>query len=170
MTFRECYGDSRGKHLVFIGDGNNVSRSLASICAKLGVKLTIASPEGYHLGADELARIKRETCGGDLNEIPDPREAVKTADAIYTDVWISMGQEAEAEKRLATFSAYQVSRELLRGAPEGAIVLHCLPAERGREITDNIMDDEKVSRVFQQAENRMHIMRALMQEFVVKRR
>ncbi|GHS93070.1 ornithine carbamoyltransferase [Planctomycetales bacterium] len=168
LTMRECLGDTRGRHLVYIGDGNNVARSLAAICAKLEVKLTIAAPAGYKLG-DDLVRIRREAGGGDLREVADPIEAVKTADVIYTDVWVSMGQENEEDKRLAAFAAYQVNRDLWRRAPDGAMVLHCLPAERGREITDEIIDDENVSRVFQQAENRMHIMRALMQEFVVNR-
>jgi ornithine carbamoyltransferase len=169
LTLRECLGDTRGKHLVFIGDGNNVARSLAAACAKLEIKLTIAAPEGYKLGAADVKRIRDAAGAGNLTEVTNPREAVKTADAIYTDVWVSMGQEEETAKRVAAFRDYQINRELVALAPRGAIVMHCLPAERGAEITDEIMDDTNVSVVFQQAENRFHLMRALLQELVVKR-
>lgn len=172
LTLREHWReDGRSRHLVFVGDGNNnVTRSLASVCAVLDIKFTIASPEGYKLGEKELARIRKETGkDADLTEITDPREAVKTADAVYTDVWVSMGLESEKEKRVKAFQGYQVNRELLNLAPKGTLVLHCLPADRGYEISDEIMDDPEISVVFDEAENRFHIMRALMQEFVVKR-
>lgn len=168
MTVRERWQNSgAGKHIVYIGDGNNVARSLAAACALLNIKLTIASPEGYKLGGDDLARIKKSAGRGDLNEVTDPVAAVKTADAIYTDVWVSMGQEAETEKRRAAFKHYQLNRELINHAPQNVLVLHCLPASRGDEITDEIIDDEKISAVFDQAENRMHIMRALLAELVI---
>ncbi len=162
MTMRECFGDDcKGRQLVYVGDGNNVARSLGVICAKLGIKFVIASPEGYHLGEADLEQIRRACPGCELSEIVDPQEAVKNADAIYTDVWASMGQETEAEKRLRDFAAYQVNRELVALAKDGVRVLHCLPAHRGDEITDEIMDDTAVSAVFDQAENRMHIYRGL---------
>ena len=172
LTLREhWHDDGKGRRLVYVGDGNNVARSLASVCSVLGIKFTIASPEGYKLGPAEFARIRAEAGGrGDLTEVTDPKEAVRDADALYTDVWISMGQEAEQEKRIRDFQGYQINRELLGLAPKGTFVLHCLPAERGREITDDVMDDPEISAVFDEAENRFHIMRALMQEFVVNRR
>jgi ornithine carbamoyltransferase len=169
LTMRECLGDTRGKQLVFIGDGNNVARSLAAACGKLGIKLTIAAPEGYQLGAANLARITQGLDGAEINEVTDPGAAVKNAAVIYTDVWVSMGQEAETERRMQAFKNYQVNRALVNLAPRGVIVMHCLPAERGAEITDDIMDDANVAVVFQQAENRFHLMRALLQELVVKK-
>lgn len=161
MTMREYMGDTTGKELVYIGDGNNVARSLASLCARLEIKFTIACPKGYELD-EEFFTILLEKCPScQVRQINDPIEAVKEADAVYTDVWASMGQEAETEKRKKDFAPFQINRELLNHAPKGAIVLHCLPAHRGEEITDEIMDDTSISAVFDQAENRMHINRAL---------
>lgn len=161
MTMREYMGETAGKELVYIGDGNNVVRSLAAICGRLGIRFTVASPEGYHVGEDFLNHIRANCPGAQVRELSDPVEAVRNADAIYTDVWASMGQESEAEARRQVFAPYQVNRALIEKAPAGVIVLHCLPAHRGDEITDEIMDDPKVSAVFDQAENRMHINRAL---------
>ena len=162
MTMRECFGDDcKGRELVYVGDGNNVARSLGFLCGKLGIKFTIASPDGYHLGAAELEHIRAVCPGSELREIVDPFAAVKNADVIYTDVWASMGQEDETEKRRKDFAAYQVNRELVSAARKGVRVLHCLPAHRGDEITDEIMDDPEVSAVFDEAENRMHIYRGL---------
>ena len=162
MTMREAFEDDcKGRELVYVGDGNNVARSLAVICAKLGVKFTVASPEGYHLGEDDLNLIREKCPGCELREIVDPFEAVKNADAIYTDVWASMGQEEETEKRRRDFADYQVNKKLVNTAKNGVKVLHCLPAHRGDEITDEIMDNTAVSAVFDQAENRMHIYRGL---------
>lgn len=162
LTMRECMGDTAGKELVYIGDGNNVVRSLAALCARLGIQFTVSSPEGYKVGDDFLRKVRAACPGAMLREVTDPYEAVKNADAIYTDVWTSMGKESEAEKRRRDFARYQVNRKLVDAAPKGVIVLHCLPAHRGEEITDEIMDDPKVSMVFDQAENRMHIYRALL--------
>ncbi len=162
MTMRECFGDDcKGRELVYVGDGNNVARSLGVLCGKLGIKFTIASPEGYHLGEPDLDNIRNACPGCDVREIVDPMEAVKNADIIYTDVWASMGQEEETEKRRRDFAAYQVNRKLVSAAPKGVRVLHCLPAHRGDEITDEIMDDTEVSAVFDEAENRMHVYRGL---------
>lgn len=161
MTMIEYMGEAKGKELVYVGDGNNVARSLAAVCGKLGIKFKIASPEGYHLGEEFLDYVRGECPGADLQEMVDPIEAVKNADAIYTDVWASMGQEEETELRRKAFAPYQINRKLVDAAKDGVIVLHCLPAHRGDEITDEIMDDDKISAVFDQAENRMHIYRAL---------
>lgn len=162
MTMRECFGDDcKGRELVYIGDGNNVARSLGVICAKLGIKFTIASPDGYHLGEKDLEMMRQACPGCEVREIVDPFEAVKNTDIIYTDVWASMGQEEEAEKRKRDFADYQLNRDLVNAAKSGVRVLHCLPAHRGDEITDEIMDDTSVSAVFDQAENRMHIYRGL---------
>lgn len=161
MTMREYLGDTAGKELVYIGDGNNVARSLAAICGRLGVKFTCASPEGYMLDEGFLEMVRKECPGAELRQVNDPVEAVRNAAAVYSDVWASMGQEAEQEERKRIFAPYQINRELLSKAPAGTIVLHCLPAHRGDEITDEIMDDQKISAVFDQAENRMHINRAI---------
>ncbi len=162
MTMRECFGDDcKNREMVYVGDGNNVARSLGTICAKLGIKFTLASPDGYHLGEESLDVMRTVCPGCDVREIVDPFEAVKTADVIYTDVWASMGQEAETEKRRLDFADYQLNRKLVSAAKSGVKVLHCLPAHRGDEITDEIMDDTSISAVFDQAENRMHIYRGL---------
>lgn len=162
MTMRECIGDTTGKELVYVGDGNNVVRSLAALCARLGIKFTLSSPEGYRVDQAFLREVRAECPEAVLREVNDPYEAVKNADAIYTDVWTSMGMEEEAAKRRKDFARYQINRELINAAPKGVIVLHCLPAHRGEEITDEIMDDPAVSMVFDEAENRMHIYRSLL--------
>ncbi len=161
MTMREYLGDTSGRELVYVGDGNNVARSLVAICSRLGIKCTIASPEGYQLDEDFMQGVRAQCPEADIRLVTDPSEAVKNAAAIYTDVWASMGQEDEQEERRKVFAPYQINRSLLEKAPEGTIVLHCLPAHRGEEITDDIMDDKKISAVFDQAENRMHINRAI---------
>ena len=131
------------------------------LCAKLGIKFTIASPEGYHLGEDDLGRIRTACPGSELREIVDPVAAVKNADVIYTDVWASMGQEDEEEKRRKDFALIRSIGSLYPLLRRESKSLHCLPAHRGDEITDEIMDDPEVSAVFDEAENRMHIYRGL---------
>lgn len=162
LTIEECFGDVKGKTITFIGDGNNVARSLAVACAKLGAKFILSCPPGYSFPS-EFAEKYRKFVGGPFpEEIRDPVAAVKNADVIYTDVWTSMGQEAEKEQRLREFAAYQVNGTLLSKAPKHTKVLHCLPAHRGEEITHDVIESP-VSVVFQQAGNRMHAQKAILE-------
>jgi ornithine carbamoyltransferase len=158
----EITGDL-GFHLAFIGDGNNVANSLMLMSALLGSDFTIACPEGYEPPkeiVEKVLNIAKKT-GSQINIVRDPKSAVSRADFIYTDVWASMGQEAEAEIRRKAFQGYQVNEELLKFAPEHAKVMHCLPAHRGEEITDEVIESER-SLVFVQAENRLHTIKALL--------
>jgi ornithine carbamoyltransferase len=162
LTLQETAGDVKGKTIAFIGDGNNVARSLAVLCGKLGVTFILARPDGYGFPA-EFAKNYTARVGPKLpEETADPAAAVKAADVIYTDVWTSMGQEAEREERLRIFAPYQVNTALLKKAPKHAKVLHCLPAHRGEEITDDVMESP-ASAVFQQAGNRMHAQKAILE-------
>ncbi|GIV15637.1 MAG: hypothetical protein KatS3mg022_1072 [Armatimonadota bacterium] len=163
QTLIEHKGEAKGKHLVFVGDGNNVAHSLMLLAAKLGTHFTIACPQGYEPNEHilSLAREIAHATGALITVMRDPKEAVRTADAIYTDVWASMGQEHEAEQRKQVFMPYQVNAELLQAARSGAIVMHCLPAHRGEEITDEVMDGAQ-SVVFDQAENRLHAQKAVL--------
>lgn len=163
LTILEHKGPLKGQNITFIGDGNNVAVSLLHICAKLGANFTLAAPEGYDLDprAVALARATAEESGSALLFVRDPREAVEGADVIYTDTWTSMGQETETEKRRQVFAPYQVNAQLLSEAAPGAIVMHCLPAHRGEEITDEVMDGPQ-SVVFPQAENRLHAQKAIL--------
>lgn len=165
MTILEKKGRLKGVNLAFIGDGNNVANSLVESVARMGINLTMACPEGYEPAPDILERA-REFGKSDIIILRDPREAAGRADVIYTDVWVSMGQEKEAEKRRARFRPYQVNDELLSCAHKDAIVMHCLPAHRGEEITDGVMDGPH-SAVFDQAENRLHSQKALL-EFLIR--
>ncbi|MCM2374066.1 ornithine carbamoyltransferase [Aporhodopirellula aestuarii] len=161
MTIQEAFGSLDGKHLVFVGDGNNVSRSLALACAMLGLRFTLACPEGYELDDEWLTRIAKRYPKSQIRQVTDPKLAVKDADAIYTDVWTSMGQEAESKVRRKAFADYQLNDELMAAAPPTARVLHCLPAVRGEEITDSVIDGPQ-SDVINQAGNRMHAQKALL--------
>jgi ornithine carbamoyltransferase len=163
LTILESKGRVKGVNVTFVGDGNNVVVSLLHLCAKLGANFTLASPEGYDLKPEAvaLARQFAEDSGSSLHFVRDPREGVLGADVVYTDTWTSMGQEAEAEKRRLVFPPYQVNSALLAEAAPDAIVMHCLPAHRGEEITDEVMDGPQ-SVVFQQAENRMHAQKAIL--------
>ena len=166
LTLRETFGeDLAGRRIAFVGDGNNVSRSLAIACAKLGVTFTLCSPPGYEFASDFLDRLEADVPDAEVDHHALPAAAVAGADAIVTDVWASMGQEAEKEEKLRAFANYRVDRSLLDGAAEGAIFLHCLPAHRGEEVTAEVIDGPR-SRVFDQAENRMHLARALLAELV----
>jgi ornithine carbamoyltransferase len=158
LTLQEQLGGLEGRRMVFVGDGNNVAASLAFAAALSGLELTIASPPGYEVDDDVVERARN--LGGTIELLADPYEAVADADAVYTDVWTSMGQEAEAEQRRAAFAGYRVDADLMGAAGPQAIVLHCLPAHRGEEITSDVLDG-KQSVVWQQAENRMHAVRAL---------
>jgi ornithine carbamoyltransferase len=161
LTVQELFGNLHGRRLVFVGDGNNVARSLAICCSKLGVRFVLAAPEGY--GFDEaFIKLHQAHCpGADLVHCDDPGRAVRNADVIYTDVWTSMGQENEREQRLSHFASYQVNAALLALAPPHARVMHCLPAHRGEEVTSEVLDGDR-SVVFQEAGNRLHAQKSLL--------
>jgi ornithine carbamoyltransferase len=161
LTIEESLGNLAGRTLAFIGDGNNVARSLALACGKFGMKFVLSSPPGYELPAEDVDRIMSQVPNLDFLLMQDPVEAVREADVIYTDTWVSMGQEAEKAKRLKDFAGYQIDAKLLGKAPKHAIVLHCLPAYRGLEISEEVFEG-KQSRVFPQAENRLHFQKALL--------
>jgi ornithine carbamoyltransferase len=163
LTLRERWGDLRGRRLAWIGDGNNVCHSLILLAAKIGMHMTVAAPEGYEPSGDVLESTQRDAVasGSEIRVVRGAAEAVKNAGAIFTDAWSSMGQEHEAEERAAIFAPYQVNRALLAKAPAGAVVLHCLPAHRGEEITDEVIDGPQ-SVVFDEAENRLHAQKAVM--------
>ena len=162
LTISEKFGSLKGLNVTFIGDGNNVAVSLLHICAKLEANFTIASPEGYDLNPKALAVGKEIAAqsGSQVRCLRDPHEAVKNANVIYTDTWTSMGQEEEAQKRAAMFPPYQVNMNLVNEADKDAIVMHCLPAHRGQEITDEVADGPH-SALFPQAHNRMHAQKAI---------
>ena len=160
FTLEEIHGPLKGKKLAFVGDSNNVARSLAICCGKLGMEFAVASPAGYTFDAPFLAELKREVPGLNLLQTADPREAVRGSIGVYTDVWTSMGQEAEAEQRKIAFKDYQVDVALMEAAPEGAVFLHCLPAKRGEEVTTDVIDGH-YSAVIAQAANRMHVQKGL---------
>ena len=160
FTFQELKGDVAGRKMAFVGDGNNVCRSLATACAYLGVQLNVASPPRYELDADFRQQLNAKFPNA-VQQMGDPAAAVTGADAVYTDVWISMGQEAEKEKRIHTFANYQVNGELISKANAEAAFFHCLPAHRGNEVTDEVIDSPQ-SAIVQQAANRMHVQKAVL--------
>ncbi|MCS7269736.1 MAG: ornithine carbamoyltransferase, partial [Gemmataceae bacterium] len=166
LTIRELFGNEQGRTVAFVGDGNNVARSLAVGCGKLGIRFILSSPPGY--GFDEhFKNLYRAKVSAELpEEVPDPYQAVRTADVIYTDVWTSMGQEAERDIRLQRFAPYQVNNALLAAAPAHCRFLHCLPAHRGEEVTDDVIDGP-ASAVFQQAANRLHTQKALLEWLLI---
>jgi ornithine carbamoyltransferase len=166
LTIREYCGNLKGLKVAYIGDGNNVARSLAFACAKFDMKLVVASPEGYELDGQSI-KSSNETCAGSVIQINDPKEAVKDANVVYTDTWVSMGQEDEKQKRIKVFQAFQVNTALMALAPADAKVMHCLPAYRDFEITDEVAESEN-SIIFDQAENRLHFQRALLQKLLRK--
>ncbi|MGI6741832.1 MAG: ornithine carbamoyltransferase [Brevefilum sp.] len=163
LTIVEEFGDMNGLKVSFVGDGNNVAVSLMQVATKLGAHFTIANPEGYDLPESAIEKSVQFAAlsGGSVTLLRDPREAAENADVIYTDTWTSMGQEEEAEKRRKLFPPYQVNQELVGLAKPGVIVLHCLPAHRGEEITDDVADGPH-SRLFEEAENRMHAQKAIL--------
>ena len=167
LTIREDFGSLQGLKLAFVGDGNNVAASVALACAHYGIEFSIATPEGYEMKAPirEQAYAIAERNGVGLEMHTRPQAAVADADVIYTDTWVSMGQEAEAAERVDEFNTFQVNTGLLRHANSKAIVMHCLPAHRGDEITDEVMDGTR-SRVFEQAENRMHAQKAILAQLL----
>ena len=163
LTIYENYGRMKGLNVTYVGDGNNVAVSLLHVCAKLGMNFTIANPEGYDMpekGMQVGKEIAKES-GISIRTLRDPKEAVVDSDVVYTDTWTSMGQEAEAEKRKKVFPPYQVNNDLLKLAKPTTIVMHCLPAHRGYEITDEVADGPQ-SRLFPQAHNRLHAQKAIL--------
>lgn len=163
LTMLEHFGRLEGLTLTYVGDGNNVVTSLLYLAALMGMNFIIASPEGYEVPeeifSDGISFAKES--GASIHQTTDPHEAVQNANIIYTDTWTSMGQEAEAEKRRKVFPPYQVNGQLVSEADANVIVMHCLPAHRGEEITDEVADGEH-SVIFQQAENRMHAQKAIL--------
>ena len=160
LTLRSHWGGNlEGRRLAWVGDGNNVARSLALACAMSGVAMTLAAPEGHEL--DEATASAVRVLGGQLAQTNDPARAVGGADAVYTDVWASMGQEAEAGERMQLFRAFQVNAPLMALAAPGAAFLHCLPAKRGQEVTDEVIDGPS-SLVWPQAANRLRAIRGLL--------
>ena len=170
LTIHERFGPLRGLRVAYVGDGNNVATSLLHICAKLGAHFMIATPEGYDLPAVVMERgreFARES-GCHVTALRDPQAAVRGAQVIYTDTWTSMGQEAETEARKRVFPPYQVNSALVALADPKAIVMHCLPAHRGQELTDEVADGPH-SAIFPQAENRMHAQKALLVRLLAPR-
>lgn len=163
MTIKEVKGDFKGRKLCYVGDGNNVAHSLMNAGARLGVDVTVACPKGFepNLKAFHMATEAAKLTGAKIEVVNDPFAGVKGADAIYTDVWASMGQESETEARKRIFRPFQVNDELMAAAKGDAIFMHCLPAHRGDEVTDSVIDAE-YSVVFQEAENRLHAQKAIM--------
>jgi ornithine carbamoyltransferase len=161
LTLQETFGKIVGRTLVFVGDGNNVARSLAIGCGKMGVRFILAAPPEHGFDKPFLKTYRKLVPKGELLQNGKPQHAVSQADVIYTDVWTSMGQESERDKRLDRFAPYQVNAALLSRAPAHARVMHCLPAHRGEEVTDEVLDGKR-SIVFQQAGNRMHAQKALL--------
>jgi len=163
LTIQENFGSLKGLKVTYLGDGNNVAVSLMHICAKLGADFTIGYPEGYGIDPDALTLGEKFAgeSGSSIFQLNDPQEAVAGAQVIYTDTWVSMGQDQEAALRKEVFPPFQVNQTLLEQAEKDAIVLHCLPAHRGEEITDEVADGPN-SRLFPQAHNRLHAQKAIL--------
>lgn len=159
LTVRQVLGSLEGRVLAYVGDANNVVRSLALAAARTGMTMRVAAPDGYQLAGGAEARVR--AAGGELVLTADPAEAVDGADVVATDVWASMGQEAEAAQRREAFAGYTVDRALMARARPEAVFLHCLPAHRGEEVAAEVIDGPQ-SRVWQEAENRMHSARGLL--------
>jgi ornithine carbamoyltransferase len=159
FTAVEKFGSIEGKKVVFVGDGNNVARSWIEAAAKFGFKFVLAAPDGFQID-DSFIASARAGQTMDYEWVADPREAVRGADVVYADVWTSMGQEAEKERRLKAFKTFQINDDLMKLANRTAIFMHCLPAHRGEEVTDSVIDGPQ-SVVYEEAENRLHIQRAI---------
>jgi len=160
LTLQERRGTLRGLKLAYVGDGNNIVHSLALAATRLGIDLRVSTPDGYEPDSAILEQAAADT-NGSIELFRDPHQAVFDADAIYTDAWYSMGQESEADLRAPQFRAYQVNSALLESASPDVLVLHCLPAHRNQEITDEVLDGPH-SVVYDQAENRLHVQKALL--------
>ncbi len=161
MTIEEHLGSLAGRTVAFIGDGNNVARSLAVACGRFGMNFVLASPPSYELSGQDVDQIMAQSPGMDFSMTADPQEAARRADVLYTDTWVSMGQEAQKARRIKDFAGYQIDAALLALAPAQAIVLHCLPAYRGMEISQEVLEGAR-SRIFPQAENRLHLQKGLL--------
>ena len=163
FTLTEVFGELRGRKLAFIGDGNNVAHSLMLTATRLGMDFAIATPKGYEPNQEIVETADRiaQSTGATPTLTHNPEEAVRDADAVYTDVWASMGQETEAAQRRKAFARYQVNEALMALARPDAVFLHCLPAKRGEEVTEAVIESPQ-SRVFYQAENRLHVQKALL--------
>ncbi|MFZ1933152.1 MAG: ornithine carbamoyltransferase [Thermoguttaceae bacterium] len=160
-TVRELVGKLEGHTLAWIGDANNVARSVAIGCGKLGIRMVMATPKKHQFDEKSLAWIKQQSPNLDFAVTTDAAEAVEGAVAVYTDVWVSMGQESQQEARRREFAPYQVNAALMRHAQKGAFFMHCLPAHRGEEVTDEVIDGPQ-SVVIQQAANRMHVQKGIL--------
>lgn len=160
-TIKELVGRLKGHTLTYVGDANNVARSLAEGCGREGMKFVMATPKAYQFDADSLAELKKAVPDLELEVTEDAAAAVKKATAVYTDVWASMGQESETAKRKKDFAAYQVNAKLMSHAPKDAYFMHCLPAHRGEEVTDEVIDSPQ-SVVVQQASNRLHVQKGIL--------
>ncbi len=169
LTVKEVKGELKGLKLCYVGDGNNVAHSLMFAGARLGVDVTVACPAGYepNLIAFQAATEDAKLTGATISVVHDPAEGVKNADVVYTDVWASMGQEAEAAERRRIFLPFQVNEDLMAKAKKDAMFMHCLPAHRGDEVTDGVID-APYSVVFQEAENRLHAQKAIMYQLMKK--
>ncbi len=164
FTIKEKLGRLEGVKVAYIGDGNNIANSWLEGASKMGMNLSISSPEGYEpdIRIVKKAALAAEKTGGKIEITEDPFDCVKGADIIYTDVWTSMGQEDEYEKRLKDFDGFQVNAKMVRAAKKNVMVMHCLPAHRGEEISDDVIDGER-SIVFEEAENRLHVQKAILE-------
>jgi ornithine carbamoyltransferase len=164
FTVLEKKGKLKGLKLAYVGDGNNVANSLVQVCVKTGMHFSIASPVGYELSPAIIEGVRTEAArlGSRVETSTDPFQAIANADVVYTDVWASMGQETEHAKRMKDFQGFQVDTRLMKAAKKGALVMHCLPAHRGEEISAEVIDGPQ-SVVFDEAENRMHVQKAVME-------
>jgi len=169
LTAMEEFGEVRGRTWAFLGDGNNVARSLCVLCGRMGVRFRLAAPEGYELDEAFLAEAHRAAPELEYDLVRNPAEAARGADVVCTDTWTSMGQESEKEARRKAFAPYQLNAALVKVAGPEAVVMHCLPAYRGQEITDEVIDGPQ-SRVFQEAENRLHAQKAVLHLLLAKPR
>lgn len=165
LTILEYKGRLENVHIAWVGDGNNVCNSFLLASAMTGMKMTVSTPQGFE--PDEVFIKKAKEMGGDIKLERDPFKAVKDADAIYTDVWVSMGMDNERDTRLRAFSKYQVNEDLVSSAKDEVIVLHCLPAHRGEEITDGVIEGSG-SVIFEQAENRLHAQKAILLQLLIE--
>jgi ornithine carbamoyltransferase len=171
LTIREIKGRLKGLTVAYIGDGNNVTNSLIEAAAKMGMRITVGCPVGYQPDQHviDVARLEAEKTGASIEVMDNPQVAVKEADVVYTDVWISMGREREQARRLKTLAPYQLNGRLLQRARPDAIVMHCLPAHRGEEITADVLDGPQ-SVVIDQAENRLHMQKAILVQLLTSKK
>jgi ornithine carbamoyltransferase len=167
FTLLERKGKLKGLKLAFIGDGNNVANSLIQSCVRTGMHFSIASPKGYALSPAIISgeQTEAERTGSIIDVSEDPVRAAREADVLYTDVWASMGQEAEHAKRIRDFQGFQVNAELMKAAKKGALFMHCLPAHREEEVTTEVIDGPR-SVIFDEAENRLHVQKAIMESLM----